>query len=181
MGTKTEQSAYSKLSPKRRAFVDAYFACKFNGTRAAIDAGYSKKTADRQAERLLRNVEIKSAVEERRQQIEEENKLKISEVVDELKNIAFADITDAVEWQNNKITLKNSKALLPAVSACIASITETPTKHGKRLSVRFHDKVKALELLGRYLNMFTDKMLLESSAPGLIINLSKTGKDTNED
>lgn len=172
MSQKTEQSAYSKLSPKRQRFVDKYFECKFNGTRAAIEAGYSKNGADRQSEFLLRNIEIKSAVEERRQQIEEENKLKISEVVDELKKLAFSDITRAVSWRKGRIALKDSQSLPSDVKACIASITETPTKHGIKLSIKFHDKVKSLELLGRYLNMFTDKVQVESSGLGLVLHMN---------
>lgn len=35
-----------------------------NGTQAAIDAGYSKKTADQQASRLLKNVKVRAAIEE---------------------------------------------------------------------------------------------------------------------
>jgi len=68
MGQKTEQSAYMKLSPKRQRFVDEYCA-DFNGTQAAIRAGYSARTANEQAAALLAIPSVKEAVEERKKSI----------------------------------------------------------------------------------------------------------------
>jgi len=50
------------LSAMRRAFVVHYDG---NATEAAIKAGYSKKTAYSQGQRLLKNVEVARAIEER--------------------------------------------------------------------------------------------------------------------
>lgn len=49
------------LTPKQRAFVNEYLVDR-NGTQAAIRAGYSQKTANEQASRLLANVNVKAAV-----------------------------------------------------------------------------------------------------------------------
>ncbi|MBF1023486.1 MAG: terminase small subunit, partial [Lachnospiraceae bacterium] len=46
-----------KLTAKRKRFVDEWLI-DFNGTQAAIRAGYSEKTAAATAARLLRNVNI---------------------------------------------------------------------------------------------------------------------------
>ena len=58
------------LSARRAAFVDAYTdptsAGFGNATRAAILAGYSKRTARQQGQRLLTNVDIAEAVAARR-------------------------------------------------------------------------------------------------------------------
>ena len=51
-----------KLTPKQRLFVAEYLI-DLNATQAAIRAGYSKKTAGSQGERLLKNVEIMNAVQ----------------------------------------------------------------------------------------------------------------------
>ena len=53
-----------KLTPKQQRFVEEY-CVDFNGTQAAIRAGYSKNTATEQASRLLRNVNIQAAIKER--------------------------------------------------------------------------------------------------------------------
>ena len=51
-----------KLTPKQKIFVAAYVA-KPNATKAAIVAGYSKKTARSQGQRMLTNVDIREAVD----------------------------------------------------------------------------------------------------------------------
>jgi hypothetical protein len=68
MGNLQEKAAYNKLSPKRQRFVDEYCA-DFNGTQAAIRAGYSPRTANEQAASLLAIPSVKAAVEERRKSI----------------------------------------------------------------------------------------------------------------
>jgi len=50
------------MTPKQEQFV-AQYLLDLNATQAAIRAGYSKKTAASQGERLLRNVEIRSAIQ----------------------------------------------------------------------------------------------------------------------
>ena len=53
----------SKLTKKQEAFCREYVV-DFNGRQAAIRAGYSKKTADEQASRLLTNVKVADRVKE---------------------------------------------------------------------------------------------------------------------
>jgi len=53
-----------KLTNRQRVFVELYLTL-WNATEAAKQAGYSKKTANEQASRLLANVSVKAAVAER--------------------------------------------------------------------------------------------------------------------
>jgi phage terminase small subunit len=50
------------LPPNQKIFVDEYVKDR-NGKRAAIASGYSEKTAEQQASRLLRNVKVKAAID----------------------------------------------------------------------------------------------------------------------
>src|SRR5947208_7688959 len=50
------------LTSRQRLFVDHYLV-HVNATQAAIGAGYSRKTADSQGQRLLKNVEVAEAIE----------------------------------------------------------------------------------------------------------------------
>lgn len=52
------------LTPKQRRFTEEY-CVDFNATQAAIRAGYSKRTAYSQGQRLLKHVEIKEAIDKR--------------------------------------------------------------------------------------------------------------------
>ena len=49
---------------KKEAFINAFIltGCK-EGTKAAIKAGYSQKTAAQQASRLLKDVKVQQAIE----------------------------------------------------------------------------------------------------------------------
>ena len=51
--------------PSVEVFIKEFIltGCK-NGTQAAIKAGYSEKTADQQASRLLKNVKVLTAIDE---------------------------------------------------------------------------------------------------------------------
>ncbi len=53
--------AKKKLTPKQAKFVREYMI-DLNATRAAIRAGYSKKTAHSSGPRLLENVDVKLAI-----------------------------------------------------------------------------------------------------------------------
>ena len=52
-----------KLTAKKVKFVKCYLANGLNGTRGAIEAGYSEKTARSIATRLLANVDIQEAIQ----------------------------------------------------------------------------------------------------------------------
>ncbi len=51
------------LNEKQKAFCEYYASC-FNATESAIKAGYSKKTAYSQGQRLLKNVEIRTYLDQ---------------------------------------------------------------------------------------------------------------------
>lgn len=60
------------LNARQQAFVNEYARGGFkNASEAAVKAGYSAKTADRIASRLLKNVEVRDAVEARREPAKE--------------------------------------------------------------------------------------------------------------
>jgi phage terminase small subunit len=59
-----QQGEKMNLSLKQKRFCDEYLI-DLNATQAAIRAGYSKKTAASQGERLLRKVEIQACVQKR--------------------------------------------------------------------------------------------------------------------
>lgn len=62
-----------KLTPKQEMFCTEYII-DFNGTQAAIRAGYSKKTANEQASRLLTKTWIKQRIEFLRSQIKKDKR-----------------------------------------------------------------------------------------------------------
>ena len=55
---KEKEELEQLLKPKQRKFCEYYIELNFNGTAAAIAAGYKKESARQQASRLLTNVNI---------------------------------------------------------------------------------------------------------------------------
>jgi phage terminase small subunit len=78
------------LTPKQAAFVMEYLK-DLNATQAAIRAGYSKKTASSQGERLLRNAEVQAAVTKGREKLAAKAEVTAERVLNGLLAEATAD------------------------------------------------------------------------------------------
>lgn len=154
--------AARKLTPKQAEFVRQYLV-DLNATAAAIRAGYSERTAKSQGQRLLTHVDVSAALAAAKAEREQRTEITQDRVVSELAKIAFADPRELMEWGPEGVKLKDSAALTEEQAASVAEVSETTTKDGGSLRLKKHDKVKALELLGRHLGMFTDKVKSEIS------------------
>lgn len=84
-----------KLTEKQKKFCDEYIKLG-NATQSAINAGYSKRTARSQGQRLLTNVGIKNYIDERMEQLASERIMSAQEAVELLSSIARAEITERV-------------------------------------------------------------------------------------
>ena len=79
----------SELTAKQKAFIEAVPVNQWNGTKAALAAGYSKKNAGVMAHRLLKNPKIAKELEKRMAEIAEKTDVEIADVVTALRQIAF--------------------------------------------------------------------------------------------
>ena len=84
----------------------------------------------------------------------EERKVSAEQVIEELVAIGFAKVTDFLCVEDNMLVLKPTSQLEPGTSAAIASIERT----SNGLKVKFYDKLKALELLGKCIGLFDGKL-----------------------
>lgn len=149
----------AKLTPKQRRFVEEYLV-DLNATKAAIRAGYSAKTAEFQASRLLRNVKVQEAIAERMKAREKRTEITQDRVLSELAKIAFGDKRALMEWGPRGVKLKDSATLTDEQAAQVSEVSESVTNAGGTMKLKTHDKVKALELLGKHLGMFKDQVEL---------------------
>lgn len=156
-----------KLTPKQTAFVAEYLV-DLNATQAAIRAGYSVKSAARIGVELLNKTQVREAIAANQAKRAQRVEITADRVVSELAKIAFADPRDLMEWGPDGVKLKDSADLTEEQAASVAEVSETTTKDGGSLKLKKHDKVKALELLGRHMGMFKDKVETEVSG-GLVI------------
>lgn len=149
--------AKGDLTKMQRLFVAEYLK-DLNATQAAIRAGYSAKTADRIGPELLGKTCVAMAIQKAMQKREKRIEVSQDDVIRELSRIAFGDLRDAVKWGPGGVALKDSSGLTSDQAAAISEVAETGTKGGGSQRIKRHDKVKALELLGKHLGMWTDKV-----------------------
>lgn len=127
-----------KLTPKQQRFVEEYLV-DLNATQAAIRAGYSARTANEQAARLLAKVSISQAIaaamEERSKRVEID-----ADYV--LKNLV--EIIERSMQRAPVLTMKGEQVV---------------DDEGRSVW-RFDGKnaIRALELLGKHKGMWTDKV-----------------------
>ena len=150
MANKRQTGKRETLTPRQRAFVDAYLKNP-NAKQAAIAAGYSAESAETNGPRLLRNAQVAAIVGQRVQTAAEEAGVTAVEVLKELRRIASVDVSEAF---NEHGGFKSLNEIPEDVRRSIASI-----EHGEYgPKVRFWDKTKALESLGKHLKLFTDQV-----------------------
>jgi len=149
------------LPPKRALFVKEYLV-NFNGKQAAIRAGYSPRTAEATASRLLTFVNVQAAIQEENQKRFERLEIKADEVLGEMAKLAFSDIRKLFDENGNLIPVH---LLDDDTAATIADVTVSEIDGGEdkppsRLwKIKQWDKLKALELLGKHLALFTDRVV----------------------
>jgi phage terminase small subunit len=179
--------AKKKLTDKQRLFVKHYILTR-NATQSAIKAGYSERTARSIGQRLLTNVDIKKAIEKRFEKVEQPLDTSIDNLVKQLGKQAYADMRDFVEiterpyykvdMEGNLILDADNKAIIDGYESFIKMkpleeidgtlITEIKqTKDG--IQFKRTDPQKAIEMLGKYRKMFTEKV--EHSGEGAPINV----------
>lgn len=142
------------LTPKQQLFIQEYLV-DLNATQAAIRAGYSENTAYSIGQENLKKPEIQEAVQKFMKLREIRTQITQDRVLAELAKIAFSDLNEFVEVdESGKIKVKPSNQVDGTV---LSEISESVTQNGRTKKVKLHDKMKALELIGRHLAMFTDK------------------------
>ncbi len=82
------------MNDRQKAFADYYIACG-NQTEAAKKAGYSKKTAYSQGNRLLKNVEVLAYIQQRTAQIEQKRIASGDEVLQFFTRVMNGEEKDA--------------------------------------------------------------------------------------
>lgn len=153
--------AGTDLTAKQRAFVDEYLV-DLNATQAAIRAGYSEKSADSQAAQLMANPKVAAEVQTALDKRATRTEVTADRVIAELARIAFSDLRDVARWNEDALSLIDSESLTEDAARALREVvaTTSQTEHGttNRLHVKQHDKLKALELLGKHLGMFSAKL-----------------------
>ena len=131
------------LKPQQRAFADEYIINKGNAYQAAIKAGYSEAYAKNATKNLLENSGISNYLKLRTAPVLEKRWEKVDEVLEEIAKLAFREKRESIFKKIDNLTGEVIEDV---------TIERTP---------KDEDSLKALELLGKYLKLFTDKQEVE--------------------
>ena len=120
---------------------------------------------------MLRKVKVQDEISRRQKDLQRRTEVTQDRVVKELARVAFADVADYVQVETRIINRgdievpielavhKETAELSADQRAAIASI-----KQGANgIEVKLCDKIKALELLGRHIGMFNDKLNIQAT------------------
>lgn len=152
----------AKLTDKQRRFVDEYLI-DLNATQAAIRAGYKAGNAQRASEigsELLQKTPVSDAIAKAMAERSKRTGVNADRVVAELAKIAFVNAEDVIDAET--ATVKPNAARED--TAAIQSVkVKTFGEDGLEREIKMADKIKALELLGKHLGMFKDKVELSGT------------------
>lgn len=154
------------MTNAQKRFCDEYLV-DLNATRA-YKVAYSRckkdETASVNGSKLLRNTKVQEYISKKQKEIEKRTEVTQDMVIKELAKIAFLDIRK-LYTENGQ--LKNIADIDSNTAGAISSLEtleeydgygDDREKIGDTKKVRLLDKTKALELLGRHLGIFNDKL-----------------------
>lgn len=139
---KSTSDGVGKLTDKQKRFIEEYLI-DLNATQAAIRAGYSERTAYSIGEENLKKPEIKRAIDEA--QLNRSNRVQITQ--DDVIRMLIENIEKSSGVKQVVITQTRKSEDGEYVGDDVAQFVYEPSSVNK-----------ALELLGKHLGMFKDKL-----------------------
>lgn len=160
------------MSEKQRLFC-IYYVKSFNATQSAIKAGYAHNSAHVEGSRLLRNAKVIDEVRRLKGEMRQGVFIDAMDILDKYIKIAFADISDYATFGKKEVPLigafgpikdEDGNELTHEInyvdfkeSTMVDGTIITEVKQGKDgISVKLADKMKALEKLSLYFDLFPD-------------------------
>ncbi len=156
------------LTPKQAVFVQEYLI-DLNATQASIRAGYSEKSARRTGARNMLKPAVREAIAEAMEERKKRTFVSQDGVIEELSRIAFGNIED--------FTIMGSDGSLEVCLdgmgrdklAAIKDFSMEPKGDGYKCTIRLHNKIQALQLLGKHLGMFAENHNHKIESGGVLL------------
>ena len=147
--------AEKELTPKQKRFCSEYII-DWNGTRAAIVAGYSQKTARQIAVDNLSKLNVKTYIEAIQKDIEKQAGISQMMVLQEYMKIAFSNIADLHNtWIDrndfDQLTEPQKAAISEIDTRVIRRTIDSEIISVEQVKIKLHDKQKALTEISRML------------------------------
>lgn len=139
------------------------------GKEAATRAGYSEKTAEQQASRLLRNVKVLARVQE----LQAEQRARLAITADDVviriaRILRLEEVEKQVAYEEHKKRYTDKDGHRVTEESRVPVLIDVPPQ--------LRDALKAGELIGKHLGMYKDDKTIKIALPVVI-----TGADQLED
>ena len=157
------------MTEKQMRFCEEYLV-DLNASQALIRAGYSPNYANSNATKVLQTTVVRARIDEALAEQSRRTGITADRVIRELARVAFVSAPDVIDMEDATVNSLASVDDLAAIAS--VRVKKIPTSEGTGIEreVRLADKLKALELLGRHLGMFTDNVRLSGDLGVQIIN-----------
>ena len=157
------------MTKKQTRFVEEYLI-DLNATQAAIRAGYSPDTAGSIGNENLKKPEICACVEKAMAERSKRTGVCADRVVQELAKIAFLNLRDVIDPKTAAVREDASDEDTAALQSIKVKKSYSETGESIEREAKAADKLKALELLGRHLGMWNDKLDVNGVEGVVIVN-----------
>lgn len=151
----------------RDAFVREYLV-DLNQKQAAIRAGYSQKTAETHASRLMRLPTVRAAIEAAMAKRSARLEITQDRALKEAARLAFSDIRQIFDAHGGLLPVKDwpddLAACISSVEVLKRNVNSDDGKTDDVLKVRLWDKPKNLEMLFKHLGLLIERVEVTGSA-----------------
>ncbi len=159
----------AKLTAKQEMFVQEYLI-DLNATQAAIRAGYSTATAKDIGCENLAKPNIRARIDEALAERSKRTGVNQDRVIRELARIAFVNAENVINPNEATVKADASEDDTAAIASVKVKTVSGDEFDSTEREIKFADKLKALELLGKHLGMFKDNINLTGDVGVVIMN-----------
>jgi len=152
------------LTDQWREFAHRYVE-HWDQQRAVIEAGFSENGTKQTAYRLMKRPEIRAYVNKLIEKRNERADLSADQIVNELRMLACYDLTEVLidSEDGNAAVMQDPRKLPEDLRRAIVKMKSVPLADGKiGYELTFADKLRALEMLARHLQMFKETLVIEN-------------------
>jgi len=158
---KSKKKKPQPLNIQQRKFIAEYVKLaasgKPNGKQAAINAGYSEKTAETQASRLLSYEKVSAEIDKAIVKVEKQLMIESEDLAREMYNHVYFDISDIMEITAKGDLLFKGKSLKDIPEDLRRCIQQIEPLKDLGYKIKFVDRQAALKMLANWRNMFIRK------------------------
>ena len=150
------------MTAKQKRFCEEYLI-DLNATQAAIRAGYSVESAGSIGSENLQKLDIRTRIDKALAERSRRTGINADLVLIELARIGRVNAIDVINMTDASLLEDASRDDTAAVASVKVKITPTEDGSIVEREIKLHDKTKALELAGKHLGMFSDKLELSGN------------------